>query len=149
MAGRYGLQIRAATAADAAGLADLMRAAGRSVAVGALATRLEAFQPHVGVALLAIEWGSPSGVAALTWCPTLDDDRPLAVLGMLLVGPDERRRGIGRLLLKAASQSARAAGCGAMLLHAAPDEPSLAAFCEATGFSAGGALHLRPLRKKG
>ena len=149
MASRYGLQIRAATAADAAGLADLMRAAGRPVAVGALAARLEAFQPAVGVALLAIEWGPPSGVAAVTWCPTLDDDRPVAILDTLLVGPDERRRGIGRMLLKAASQAARVAGCGTMLLHAPPDEPSLAAFCDATGFSAGGALHLRPLRKKG
>ena len=149
MAGRYGLQIRAATAADAAGLADLMRAAGRPVAVDALAARLDAFRPEVGVALLALEWGPPSGVAALTWGPRLDDDRPVAVLGMLLVGPDERRRGIGRLLLKAASQAARVAGCGTMLLHAAPDEPSLAAFCEATGFSPAGTLHLRPLRKKG
>ncbi len=148
MSPRYGLRIRAAAGADAAGLSDLMRAAGRPVADGALAARLEALRPADGAALVAIEWGPPSGVVALNWCRTLDDDRPVAVLGLLLVGPDERRRGIGRTLLKAASQAARVAGCGTMLIHAAAD-PSLAAFCAATGFEPAGTLQVRPLRKKG
>ena len=87
-------------------------------------------------------------MVALNWCRTLDDDRPMAVVGTLLVGPDERRRGIGRTLLKAASQAARVAGCGAMLIQAASDAPELAAFCDATGFSRAGALYLRALRKK-
>ncbi len=149
MASRYGLQIRAATGADAAGLSDLMRAAGRPVLEAALAARLEALRSADGAALVAVEWGPPSGVVALNWGWTLEEDHPVAVLGLLLVGPDERRRGIGRTLLKAASQAARLAGCDTMLMRAGADEPSLAAFSAATGFSPAGTLQVRPLRKKG
>ncbi len=149
MSTRYGLRIRAAVGADAVGLSELMGAAGRPVPAGTLAARLDAVHPGAGATLIALEWGPPSGVVALNWCRTLDADLPVAVLSLILVGPDERRRGIGRTLLKAASQAARVAGCGTMLVCAPADAPDLAAFCEATGFARAGALHVRPLRKKG
>ena len=147
MANRYGLQIRAAGGADAAGLSELMGAGGLRVSAGALAARLDALQPAGGAALIALEWGPPSGVVVLSWCRTLGDDLPVAAVSLLLVAPDDRRRGIGRLLLKAASQAARLAGCGTMSLPA--PEPSLRAFCLATGFNEAGSAFERPLRKKG
>jgi GNAT superfamily N-acetyltransferase len=146
MGNRYGLEIRAATSADAPGLAELFVNAGHPVLAHDLADRLDAMRQANGTVLLALEWGPPSGVVAVSWQQTLLKDRPVAQITTLLVGPDERRRGIGRLLLKAASQAARVAGCGTLEVPA--DEPSLAAFCEATGFAASGTRFVRPLRKK-
>ena len=147
MASRYGLQIRAASSADAAGIVELMEAAGRAVPAATLAGRLDALRDEPGAALLALEWGPPSGLIVLNWYRTLAADLPVAQISMLLVGPDERRRGIGRMLLKAGSQAARNAGCGTLHLIAAGDE-SLAAFCRATGFDEAGTGYARPLRKR-
>lgn len=148
MASRYGLEIRAATAADAAGLAALFQASGQSIAVSDLAERLEALRLGSGTALIAVEWGPPSGLVVLHWYRSLTAAQPVAQITGLLVGPDERRRGIGRLLLKAASQAARMAGCTTLELAAAPGEETLPAFCDSTGFERVGSLFTRPLRKK-
>ncbi len=151
LANRFGLQIRTAAATDAPGLAALWQAAGHPVAVEALAARLEQLHRAAnGTALLAAEWGPPSGVVVLSWAQSLRADLPAARVELLLVAPEERRRGIGRTLLKAASQAARAAGCGTLHLAAtAEDGHGLRAFCAATGFEEAGATYARPLRKKG
>ncbi len=148
MSGRYGLEIRAATEADAPALAELLRAAGSTLAPRALAERIGALQAAGGTALMALEWGPPSGLVALHWYRTLESDLPVAQITTLLVGPDERRRGIARLLLKAASQAARVAGCGTLRLSVTPDQDGLAAFCRATGFAQADAGFVRPLRKR-
>lgn len=145
MGGRYGLQVRAAAATDALGLAELLAACGIAATAERLAARLDALDR--GLVLIAVEWGPPGGLAAVGWRRSLMSDAPVATLDALLVAPDDRRRGIGRLLLKAASQAARQAGCDA--LHAAAgDDPSLAAFLDATGFTRGGSDHVRPLRRR-
>ncbi|KQO58259.1 MULTISPECIES: GNAT family N-acetyltransferase [unclassified Methylobacterium] len=149
MASRYGLEIRAATAADAAGLAALFQASGQSIAASDLAERLDSLRLGSGTALIAVEWGPPSGLVVLHWYRSLTAAQPVAQITGLLVGPDERRRGIGRLLLKAASQAARMAGCATLELAASADEESLRAFCARTGFEPAGSLFTRPLRKKG
>ena len=148
MTSRHGLEIRAATVAEAPGLAVLLEAAGHAIAARDLAARLDAIRQGSGTALVALEWGPPSGVVVLHWYQRLEEARPTAQITTLLVGVDERRRGIGRVLVKAAAQAARTAGCG-MLELAAADEPSLAAFCRATGFAEAGRRFLRPLRKMG
>lgn len=147
LASRYGLQIRAATPADAAGLAALMEAAGRPVPPSVLEGRLEALRGAPGSVLLAAEWGPPGGVVALSWHRTLNADAPLAEIDSLLVAPADRRRGIGRLLLKAGAQAARAAGCGALVCRVPDSDDSLRDFCVATGFGAAGGVYTRPLRK--
>jgi aminoglycoside 6'-N-acetyltransferase I len=148
LASRYGLQIRAASGADAPGIAELMEAAGHPVDVATIGTRLEAFRQEAGVALLALEWGPPSGLIVLNWYRTLNADLAVAQISTLLVAPDDRRRGIGRMLLKAGAQAARSAGCGTLYVSAVPGEPSLATFCIAAGFSESGTFFARPLRKK-
>lgn len=148
MASRYGLEIRAASATDAAGLAALLQASGHSIAANDLAERLDALRLGSGTALVAIEWGPPSGLVVLHWYRSLMAPQPVARITGLLVGPDERRRGIGRLLLKAASQAARTAGCASLEMAASPDEDSMRAFCARTGFEPSGSLFTRPLRKK-
>jgi aminoglycoside 6'-N-acetyltransferase I len=144
---RYGLEIRAAAAADAPGVAELLSTAGETISARALADRLEAIQRESGSALIAAGWGPAIGLVLLHWYRTLEADQPTAQITLLLVAPDERRRGIGRLLVKAAAQTARAAGCGALELLAGTEDPELLGFCSASGFVQGGRRFVRPLRK--
>jgi GNAT superfamily N-acetyltransferase len=146
---RYGLEIRAATSADAAGIGELLTASGHAASPLAVARRLDAVRQAPGAALLALEWGPPSGLVLLHWYPTLDADQATAQITTLLVGAEHRRRGIGRLLVKAAAQAARVAGCGTLLVSVTPEQPALRQFCQATGFAAAGECFARPLRKKG
>jgi aminoglycoside 6'-N-acetyltransferase I len=145
---RQGLEIRAATGADAPGLCELLRGAGQTISPVSLATRLDAIRQEPSAALIAAAWGPPSGLVLLHWYRTLDADQPVAQITTLLVGLDERRRGIGRLLVKAAAQAARVAGCGTLELLAAREDQSLHQFCLATGFIGVGHCFVRPLRKK-
>jgi len=149
MTTRYGLELRAATGAEAPGLAELLAAAGHPVASRLLAERLDTIRQGSGAALVALEWGPPSGVIVLHWYPALLAAQPVALITTLLVAPEARRRGIGRLLVKAAAQAARVAGCGALELSAAEGMPDLEAFCRATGFTEAGSRFARALRKKG
>lgn len=149
MTSRHGLEIRAATPIDAPGLAALLAAAGQAVEAHAMAERLVAMRQEAGAVLIAAQWGPPSGLVVLHWYSTLEDPRPTAQITTLLVAVEERRRGIGRLLLKAAAQAARVAGCGTLELLTASEETSLRAFCRATGFAETGLRLVRPLRKQG
>ncbi len=148
MASRYALEIRAATAFEAPGLATLLAEAGHTIDAAAIAERLAALQGGSGVALAALQWGPPSGLVILHWYRTLVAPRPVAQVSLLLVAAEDRRRGIGRMLLKAAAQAARTAGCGDMEIMAAPGDASLQAFCAATGFEPAGERFIRPLRKR-
>jgi aminoglycoside 6'-N-acetyltransferase I len=102
-----------------------------------------------GVALIAAERGPPIGLVLLHWYRTLEAEQPIAQITTLLVAPTERRRGIGRLLVKAAAQSARVAGRGALELLVAPAEQALHEFCRTNGFTEAGSRFVKPLRKKG
>lgn len=141
---RYGLEIRAATPAEAAGLAELL---GGELDPRLLTERLAALQQAPGAALIAVEWGPPSGLVVLHWYRSLGAAQPIAQVTTLLVRPEDRRRGIGRLLLKAAAQAARSAGCGTLELRVSADAPALGEFCRATGFTQTGTCFVRPLRK--
>jgi aminoglycoside 6'-N-acetyltransferase I len=145
---RQGLEIRAAGSADASGLAELLGMAGSVIPVRLLAERLDALRQSPGVVLIASEWGPPSGLIVAHWYRTLGADQPTAQITTLLVGPDDRRRGIGRLLVKSASQAARVAGCDALELIQGPDAQDLEEFCRATGFLEEGTRFIRALRKR-
>ncbi len=148
MSHRRGLAIRAAGAADAAALSELFASAGYHLPTATLADRLAAISAGAGTALAAWEWGPPSGVVVLHWYAALHSERPIAQIDVLLVAAEARRRGLGRLLVKAASQSARLAGCGAIELSAATQDAQTAAFCQATGFATTGLRFSRALRRK-
>lgn len=143
------MEIRAATEGDAPGVAELLRSVGVSIAPPAIAERLAAVRHADGLVLIATAWGPPSGLIALHWRPTLLSAQPVAQISLLLVGEEDRRRGVGRLLLKAAAQAARSAGCGALDLIAPMEQAALREFCLASGFTEGGAAFSRPLRKGG
>lgn len=149
MSQRYGLEIRAANAADAPGLAALLGIDGAGQGARDLAERIEQMRGTSAAALVAVAWGPPGGLVVLHWYRTLTSAALTARITTLVVAPDDRRRGIGRLLLKAASQAARTAGCDVLELLLPPERPELEAFCAATGFAPAGARLTRPLRKKG
>jgi aminoglycoside 6'-N-acetyltransferase I len=145
---RYGLEIRAAANTDAQGLSDLLIAAGHRISPQISAERLDAMRQAGGAVLVAAEWGPPIGFVVLHWYRALEADQPIAQITTLLVASDQRRRGIGRLLVKTAAQTARVAGCGMLELLAAGDDRGLLDFCAASGFTDAGRRFVRPLRKK-
>ncbi len=149
MSSRFGLEIRAATAGDTPGLAELLAASGLAATARALAARLERLQRGQGTALLALEWGPPSGVIVVHWWAGLAGDHLTAEVSLLLVGADARRRGLARLLLKAASQAARSAGCHEIGLAVPPGQAEMLAFAASTGFAPDGARLRRNLRRAG
>lgn len=85
----------------------------------------------------------------LHWYRSLAAPHPIAQITALLVDPEQRRRGIGRLLVKAASQAARVAGCDRVELNVPAGAADLHAFCVATGFVQGGESFSRGLRRQG
>jgi GNAT superfamily N-acetyltransferase len=147
MSSRYGLEIRSANAGDAQGLAEAFAAAGIVISEASLAARLDAVKA-AGAALIAQEWGPPSGIIALHWYPTLAADQMTARITTLFVAPEAQRRGIGRLLVKTASQAARIAGCGLLEWVGSEAQADMQAFMLATGFVQSGDRFLRQLRKK-
>ena len=149
MSNRYGLEIRAAAASDAAGLAVLLSETGAPVGTADVAVRLEALQRDGGTILVAVEWGPPSGLIALSPVRTLDAPRPFGLITTLVVAAESRRRGIGRVLLKAAGRAARQAGCDRLVLRVGPEQRALHAFCTAAGFAGAEHLFERPLLKRG
>ena len=143
---RYGVEVRSAQLGDAP---EFVRLLGNGSARD-MTVRLEQVRAHsAGAALVAVGYAGLSGIIALDWAPVLYDPRPVARITALVVDPDERRRGIGRLLLKAASQAARSGGCDRMEVVAGPGQDAVEAFCLGTGFAPQGAVFGRLLRKKG
>jgi GNAT superfamily N-acetyltransferase len=144
---RYGVDLRAALPADSADLAILLGGTSREIA-----TRLDAVSRDPAAAVLvATGWnGAAIGVIALHWHPTLTSDRPRARISALAVAEEERRNGIGRLLIKAGAQAARAAGCDLLeaTLSNSEEEGGATAFLQALGFTPSGASFARPLRKR-
>jgi aminoglycoside 6'-N-acetyltransferase I len=149
LSNRYGLEIRAAGSAEAVGLAELLAQGGTRVSSQEVAERLETMRSYGGTVLVALEWGPPSGVVVMHRYVGLSLAKPSAQISLLLVAEDARRRGIGRLLIKAASQAARVAGCGSLEVTAGVGRADLRAFCLNTGFEESGAVFARGLRKSG
>jgi GNAT superfamily N-acetyltransferase len=146
---RYGLSIRAANSGDVDGLAELLNTGGWTIGRDALVARLSAVQDQPGALLIADEWGPPSGLIVVHWHAVLTADLKQGWISALLVDPDRRRNGVARLLLKAASQAARSAGCDKLCLYAPDALGDLRAFGIATGFVETGRVLARPLRKRG
>jgi len=147
MSSRHGLSIRTANSGDADGLAELLRTAGEIIPRDRLASRLAVLLDQPGAVLIADEWGPPSGLIVAHWHAVLTADLKVGWISALLVAPERRRNGVGRLLLKAASQAARSAGCGELALTSPCGD--LRRFCLATGFVESGEGFTRPLRKRG
>ena len=146
MTGRrlQGVDVRTAVPADAADIAGLLGQVGVAVPARAVAVRLEGMSRDSAV-LVATGFAPAIGVVSLHWSRGLAGDLGVARIEVLVVNEDDRGRGIGRMLLKSASQLARMAGCD--VLEAALGEQG-GGFLAATGFVGCGALVCRPLRRR-
>ena len=92
--------------------------------------------------------GPAVGLIAVHWHAVLTADLKVGLISGLVVDPVRRCNGVARLLLKAASRAAHAAGRGELVLGAPAGPDDLRAFCLATGFAETGAVFTRPLRKR-
>lgn len=139
---RRGVELRGAVPLDAADIARLL-----GQPEDGMAERLEALSrdPHSAL-MVAADYGPVVGVAALHWHPVLHAARQVAQISTLVVAEDERHRGIGRMLLKAASQAARQAGCDSLEWRV--EDAASRGFCAATGFTEAGHGFVRALRKR-
>ena len=147
---RYGVDIRGAVPADAADIARLMGVLGYPMEARQAAERLErvARDPD-GTLLVATGYdGSVIGVVAVNWCAMLQQDRPIGRITTLVVDDRETRRGIGRVLVKAASQAARAAGCDVLELTTGLQRTEAQAFYRAIGFTETALRFARSLRRR-
>lgn len=146
---RYGVEIRAAVPADAADIALLLRQLGHETTPHGAAGRLDALRRDPDSAVLvAAGYGPVIGLVAVHWWGVLQQARPVARITALAVDEAERRRGIGRLLVKSGAQAARVAGCDLLELTTAPDREDAQAFCRSIGFAPSALGFSRALRKK-
>ena len=146
---RHGVEVRSATPSDAPDLVRLLESWGAAVSPRDVVQRLDAVRSHGhAAALVSNGYAGLSGLVVLHWSPVLHQPRGVARVTLLFVDREERRRGIGRLLLKAASQAARIGGCETIEVAVADGQADADAFCRETGFLPQGSVFSRVLRKK-
>ncbi len=141
----HGVDVRSAAPSDAADIAGLLGEVGEIVAARTVALRLERMSRE-GAVLVAVGFAPVIGAVALHWSRGVVSDAALARVDLLVVGEQDRGRGIGRLLLKSASQLARMAGCDILEIVAGEGGDG---FLVATGFARSGQVLRRPLRRRG
>lgn len=130
---------RRAGIADAAALAELLDRFNREYATptpgaAVLTTRLQ--QLLAGDSTLAFLAGEPAvGLALLTLRPNIWFDGPVALLDELYVVADQRRRGIGARLLRAAEDASRERGASLLEVNVDGDDTDARRFYERHGYS--------------
>lgn len=144
-----GIDIRGANQADAADVAGLLGQLGYPMEAREAALRLEAVAHDADATMLvAIGYGPVVGLVVVNWCRMLHHARPLARITTLVVDDRERGSGIGRTLVKAASQAARMAGCDVLELTTGVHREAAHAFYRAIGFEQSSLRFSRSLRRK-
>jgi GNAT superfamily N-acetyltransferase len=110
------LTFRDATTADADAVARLLGQLGYPAGPDEVSPRLERLG-IVGDRVLVAELGDEViALAHLQVTPTIEYDRPAAKIGALVVDESHRGEGVGRALVEALEQEARARGCVVMFL---------------------------------
>ena len=105
-----------------------------------LADRLAA-QSNARVWLAIAPDGEPAGIAVCFIGFSTFAAAPLLNLHDLAVAPAHRRRGVGRQLLAAVEDAARALGCCKVTLEVRADNPTAEQLYRALGFGDGAAPH--------
>lgn len=125
--------IRAATPSDAREVAELLAELGYpNNPVETVAARIERW--HEGVVLVADEDGVVRGVLALTSFPTFEVEGRLGRIVALVVSEQCRGGGVGRRLVAAAEDAARAAGCFGVEVSSSRRRIGAHAFYQALGY---------------
>ncbi len=101
--------------------------------VDAIERNLAAAAP-VDRVLLASIGDRPAGFASLRLIPQIESDRPHAELSDIYVADRHRRTGVGRALLRAAEEIARADGARRIQLIVGTEAPGARAFYRDSGY---------------
>jgi GNAT superfamily N-acetyltransferase len=134
------MPIRQATAADRDAVLHLLAAQlaehGIDTPAAGIRTAVDGIlaDPERGRLLVAVEDGRPVGVAALSFMWPIEHGGRSAWLEELYVEPAQRNRGVGRALLRAACETAAAAGATAVDLEVDAGHRRAARLYEAEGF---------------
>jgi GNAT superfamily N-acetyltransferase len=129
------IQIRSATAPDAAEIAPLLGQLGYpSTAEDTFRRLVTLTKSESAATLVATESNRVVGVATVQYIPVLHANEPVAQLMLLVVAETHRRRGIGRLLTERVEQWAVDRGCARMLVVTALERADAHAFYESLGY---------------
>jgi GNAT superfamily N-acetyltransferase len=140
-------QIRDATADDAEAIADLLAQLGYPAPASAIPRRLSRMREEPGQrAIVAVEGRRVVGLATTVVRHVIVHDAPFARLAALVVAEDRRGIGIGRALVAAAEENARAAGCYAIEVTSGDHRPDAQRFYRALGFDERPRRFLKALR---
>ncbi|HWB56066.1 MAG TPA: GNAT family N-acetyltransferase [Gaiellaceae bacterium] len=106
------MTVRDATPADASGLADLLAELGYPDEIERVRRRARGLaEESSSFVLVAERDGTLAGLASATVMPLLHEDGSWCRLSALVVAGNRRREGIGRALVGAVEERARAMGC--------------------------------------
>jgi ribosomal protein S18 acetylase RimI-like enzyme len=99
----------------------------------ALAERVRVLLDH-GDTVILVGGDGPDGLAVLRFRPAIWTDAPECYLAELYVVPSRRGQGLGRAIMEAAIEAARAEGATYMDLGTAEDDTAARALYESLGF---------------
>jgi ribosomal protein S18 acetylase RimI-like enzyme len=132
-------RVRKATECDAAVVAKLMHdfstEFGEEIDEVEVLERRYREQLGSGEATVLIGGDGPNGFAQLRYRGQVYSDAPAAYLEELYVVPDRRGEGLGRTMLKAAMEEARAHGADHIDLGTSEDDTVARALYESAGFT--------------
>jgi len=143
--GRTPVAIRPAVADDAPELATLLAHLGYPADAAALPDRLLRLRAGGDDAFVAVLDGATVGLATVHARAVLHVARPVAQLTALVVPPEMRGRGVGRALVAAAEQWARAQGAERLVVTTALHRADAPLFYERLGFEHTGRRYVRRL----
>ena len=136
--------IRLATTPDAADLARIINEAfiveaffkiGDRTSVGEIVALM-----HAGGEFLVLDLEPGTGTGTLTGCVYVKCTGDRAYFGMLSIGPDRQRQGLGRRLIDAAEARARERGCRVMDIHIVNLREELPPYYRRLGYAETGKL---------
>ncbi len=135
--------VRPATAEDAERLASLLTDEGYPAGSSDLASRIERYGALRSQVLVAEAGGDVVGFVTVLVLPRFEVDDLFARITSLVVEAGVRERGIGRLLMHAAEEQARAAGAAWLEVTAGHHRPDARRLFESLGYDPGVAAYLR------
>ncbi|HEY5628054.1 MAG TPA: GNAT family N-acetyltransferase [Candidatus Limnocylindrales bacterium] len=135
--------VRPATPDDAERLASLLTDEGYPAGSSDLAARIERYASLGSQVLVAEAAGDVVGFVTVLVLPRFEVDDLFARVTSLVVDAGVRERGIGRLLMQAAEDQAKAAGAAWLEVTAGHHRPDARRLFESLGFDPGVAAYLR------
>lgn len=143
--GRSPVAIRPAVGDDAPGLATLLAHLGYPADAADLPDRLLRLRSGGDDAFVAVLDGATVGLATVHARTVLHAARTVAQLTALVVPPEMRGRGVGRALVAAAEQWARAQGAERLVVTTALHRAEAPLFYERLGFEHTGRRYVKKL----